>query len=250
MVLPQGGLWLAADCDGDGVTNGQEIIDGTNLSDPCESIEENVSLPQSQEFLAGDCDGDGLNNGEEIGNNPNNPNDSNGNGIPDYLEINNHSVSQDDLEIFNLVTPNADGDNDIFVIRNIELYPNNSVEIYNRWGIKVYETKESLTKEFGKEFFVAKIVKESNTALPNEVHGYSTSVEPRNAMFDIRRKLPLFTKSSDSKSLYCAGYYVIKFDKGRVKSFCPKLITLQRYEYKGPFKTEFEMKQVLANVSK
>ncbi|WP_324068287.1 MAG: gliding motility-associated C-terminal domain-containing protein [Flavobacterium sp.] len=141
VVLPQGGLWLAADCDGDGVTNGQEIIDGTNLSDPCESIEENVSLPQSQEFLVGDCDGDGLNNGEEIGNNPNNPNDSNGNGIPDYLEINNHSVSQDDLEIFNLVTPNADGDNDIFVIRNIELYPNNSVEIYNRWGVKVFETK-------------------------------------------------------------------------------------------------------------
>ena len=141
VVLPQGGLWLAADCDGDGVTNGQEIIDGTNLTDPCESIEENVSLPQSQEFLAGDCDGDGLNNGDEIGNNPNNPNDSNGNGIPDYLEINNHSVSQDDLEIFNLVTPNADGDNDIFVIRNIELYPNNSVEIYNRWGVKVFETK-------------------------------------------------------------------------------------------------------------
>ena len=69
-------------------------------------------------------------------------------------------------------------------------------------------------------------------------------------MFDIRRKLPLFTKSSDSKSLYCAGYYVIKFDKGWVKSFCPKLITLQRYEYKGPFKTESEMKAALNQVNK
>jgi hypothetical protein len=69
-------------------------------------------------------------------------------------------------------------------------------------------------------------------------------------MFDIKRKLPLFTKSIDSKSLYCAGYYVIKFDKGWVKSFCPKLITLQRYTYQGPFKTELEMRQVLANVSK
>lgn len=117
-------------------------------------------------------------------------------------------------------------------------------------GIHVYDNKESLTKEFGKDFFIAKIIKESNNSLPNEVHGYSTSVDPKNAMFDIRRKLPLFTKSEDSKSLYCAGYYVIKFDKGWVKSFCPKLITLQRYEYKGPFKTEFEMKQVLANVSK
>lgn len=120
----------------------------------------------------------------------------------------------------------------------------------NEEGIEVFDNKESLTKKFGKGFFVAKIVKEAITSLPNEVHGYSTSTSPHNAMFDIRKKLPLFTKSSDSKSLYCAGYYVIRFDKGWVKSFCPKLITLQRYEYKGPFKTELEMKQVLANVSK
>jgi gliding motility-associated-like protein len=141
VVLPQGGLWLVADCDGDGVINNQEILDGTDPLNSCDSIEENVSLPQSQEFLDGDCDGDGLINGEEIGNNPNKPNDSNGNGIPDYLEINNYSMSEDDLEIFNLVTPNEDGDNDVFVIRNIELYPNNTVKIFNRWGVKVNETK-------------------------------------------------------------------------------------------------------------
>jgi hypothetical protein len=120
----------------------------------------------------------------------------------------------------------------------------------NESGIKIYNNKTDLTKQFGKDFFVAKIVKEAHNSLPNEVHGYPTSVEPHNAMFDIQRKLPLFTKSSDSKSLYSAGYYVIHFEKGWVKSFCPKLITLQRYEYQGPFKTEIEMKQVLANVSK
>lgn len=120
----------------------------------------------------------------------------------------------------------------------------------NDKGIKIYDTKESLTKQFGKNFFVAKIVKEADNSEPNEVHGYSTSTYPHNAMYDIQKKLPLFTKSSDSKSLYCAGYYVIRFDKGWVKSFCPKLITLQRYDYKGPFKTELEMKQVLSNVSK
>jgi hypothetical protein len=67
-------------------------------------------------------------------------------------------------------------------------------------------------------------------------------------MFDVRQKLPLFTKSSASKSLYCAGYYIIKFDKGWVKSFCPKLITIERYPFKGPFISELEMKQVLSNV--
>jgi hypothetical protein len=126
----------------------------------------------------------------------------------------------------------------------------NRFVLSNEEGIKIYDTKESLTKQFGKDFFVAKIVKEADNALPNEVHGYATSVAPHNAMFDIQRKLPLFTKSGDSKSLYCAGYYVIRFEKGWVKSFCPKLITLQRYEYKGPFKTEIEMKQILSNVSK
>lgn len=120
----------------------------------------------------------------------------------------------------------------------------------NQNGVKIYETKESLTDEFGKTFFTVKIVKESDSALPNEVHGFPTSTEPHNPLYDVKRKLPLFTKSEDSKSLYCAGYYTIKFEKGWVKSFCPKLITLQRYEYKGPFKTEIEMKQVLSNVSK
>jgi hypothetical protein len=120
----------------------------------------------------------------------------------------------------------------------------------NEGGIEIYDNKESLTKKFGKGFFVAKIVKEAATNLPNEVHGYSTSTTPHNAMFDIRKKLPLFTKSEDSKSLYCAGCYVIRFDKGWVKSFCPKLITLQRYEFQGPFKTELEMKQRLSDVSK
>ena len=120
----------------------------------------------------------------------------------------------------------------------------------NETGIKIYNTKESLTRQFGKDFFVVSIVKEANDAQPNEVHGFTTSTNPHNAMFDVQRKLPLFTKSSDSKSLYCAGYYVIKFDKGWVKSHCPKLITLQRYDYRGPFRTELEMKQVLSNVSK
>jgi hypothetical protein len=120
----------------------------------------------------------------------------------------------------------------------------------NESGIKIYDNKKSLTDQFGKNFFVVKIIKEADDSQPDEIHGFPSSTTPHNSMFDVKRKFPLFTKSEDSKSLYCAGYYVIRFDKGWVKSFCPKLITLQRYEYKGPFKTELEMKQVLSNVSK
>jgi len=83
----------------------------------------------------------------------------------------------------------------------------------------------------------------------NEVHGFPTSVCPHNSMYDVKHKLPLFTKSVKSKSLYCAGYYIIHFDKGWVKSFCPKLITIERYEFKGPFKTDLEMKQALSKAN-
>lgn len=46
-----------------------------------------------------------------------------------------------EIEVYQLVTPNGDGDNDIFIIENIELYPDNTVKIYNRWGVLVFETK-------------------------------------------------------------------------------------------------------------
>jgi len=120
----------------------------------------------------------------------------------------------------------------------------------NESGIKIYNNQKSLLSQFGDDFFVAKIIREADNSTPLIVHGYPSSAVPHNSMFDIKRKLPLFTKSLDTKSLYCAGYYIIRFNKGWVKSFCPKLITLQRYPYQGPFKTELEMKQVLSNVSK
>ena len=123
----------------EGVIDGTEKSDGTDATDSCSSIASSVTLSLSQAFLASDCDGDGLSNGDEIGLDPKQPIDSNGNGIADYLEFNNHTLSDDDIEIFNLVTPNGDGENDVFVIRNIGLYPENSLEIYNRWGVKVYD---------------------------------------------------------------------------------------------------------------
>jgi len=90
-------------------------------------------------------------------------------------------------------------------------------------------------------------IKETTTV--NEVHNYPTSCTPFNSLYDVKRRLPLFTKSDKSKSLYSAGYYTIKFEKGWVKSFCPKLITLERYDYKGPFKTELEMRTELSRVN-
>ena len=58
---------------------------------------------------------------------------------------NNPTVNQFDsckINIFNAVSPDDDGMNDFFYIQGVECYPNNSVEIYNRWGVLVYEAKE------------------------------------------------------------------------------------------------------------
>jgi gliding motility-associated-like protein len=38
-----------------------------------------------------------------------------------------------------IFTPNNNGQNDLYVIRNIGLYPDNQFTVYNRWGNKVYE---------------------------------------------------------------------------------------------------------------
>jgi len=45
-----------------------------------------------------------------------------------------------DLVIFTAVSPNGDGSNDVFYIAGIADYPNSDLQIYNRWGNKVYET--------------------------------------------------------------------------------------------------------------
>jgi hypothetical protein len=117
-------------------------------------------------------------------------------------------------------------------------------------GTEFFSDLKKLKKKFGVEiiFSGADSSVEENT---NErvVYGYPSNCTPYNAMFDIKRKLPLFTKSNKSKSVYCAGYYIVHFEKGWVKSFCPKLITVERYETKGPFKTEIEMRQELSRAN-
>lgn len=112
-----------------------------------------------------------------------------------------------------------------------------------------FKDEQQLKKKFGKNFLSDK-VNALTIDKENNIYGFPCKTEAYNSMYDIKRKLPLFTKSEKSKSVYCAGYYLIKFNVNWLKSFCPKLITVERNEYLGPFKTEIEMRASLANVSR
>jgi len=48
-------------------------------------------------------------------------------------------ITNSPLKINNAFTPNNDGVNDYFMVAGVESYPNNKMEIYNRYGAKVFE---------------------------------------------------------------------------------------------------------------
>ena len=76
---------------------------------------------------------------------PNDPTnvDNNGDGEPDdpTVTIIPNVDPEIPFEIYNGVTPNGDGAHDYFQILGIEEYQNNTMQIFNRWGVLVYETE-------------------------------------------------------------------------------------------------------------
>jgi gliding motility-associated-like protein len=43
-----------------------------------------------------------------------------------------------ELALYNVITPNSDEDNETWTVTNLELYPENELIVYNRWGREVY----------------------------------------------------------------------------------------------------------------
>jgi hypothetical protein len=116
-----------------------------------------------------------------------------------------------------------------------------------------FKDLSEVNAQFGVALFEESIKKHKAEPIDNKsyvIYDFPCSSKPYDPVYSVKQKLPLYAKSAKSKSLFCAGYYVIKFHKGWRKAFCPKLITLERYPYKGPFKTENEMKTQLNKVSK
>jgi len=69
------------------------------------------------------------------------------------------SDSTCDILVHNAFSPNNDGDNQVFTIDRIENYPENTVEIYNRWGVLVFTVNKADALPNGTYYYVVKYKK-------------------------------------------------------------------------------------------
>lgn len=138
-------VFIGSDKDKDGLDDayeGDTSIDtdvNNKMDDPYNDLP-NTDGDHESDYRDVDDDNDGIPTLEEDANHNGNyaDDDSNGNGIPDYLEAN---INIDPIEVFNVITPNGDGVHDVLTIAGLENYPNNTLKIYNRWGVLVYSTR-------------------------------------------------------------------------------------------------------------
>jgi gliding motility-associated-like protein len=77
------------------------------------------------------------------------------------------------VEVFNLVSPNGDGQNDSFYIEGLDCYATNAVEIYNRWGVLVYSAEDYNNKDVSfKGFSQGRATVKQSEGLPDGTYYY------------------------------------------------------------------------------
>lgn len=136
---------IGSDKDNDGLDDGFEgetVIEkdvNDEIDDPTSDLPD-TDADGIPDYRDTDDDGDNYTTLEEDRNSDGDytNDDEDGNGIPDYLDPN---TEVDDLVVYNAVTPNGDGAHDVLTIKGLEDYPNNSIRIYNRWGVLVFSTR-------------------------------------------------------------------------------------------------------------
>jgi hypothetical protein len=102
-----------------------------------------------------------------------------------------------------------------------------------------FSSLKSLGDKYNIEFDSSKQKSNKST---NQVYDFPVDCKPYNIVYDLKRKLPLYTTRSDSKSYYCAGYYSIFINDIWTIQFCPKSIVLSRNKFNGPYHQEIDAK--------
>jgi gliding motility-associated-like protein/uncharacterized repeat protein (TIGR01451 family) len=94
--------------------------------------------------------------------------DTNGDGIPDAASATPLILKLVPLKVPNVFTPNGDNRNETFVIKNLDLYPDNELTIVNRWGNTVFQGKNyrndwaATGLNEGTYFYLLKVKRESD----------------------------------------------------------------------------------------
>jgi gliding motility-associated-like protein len=73
-------------------------------------------------------------------------------GCADYDSVTVTVIPGEKLFIYNTFTPNGDGENDTWYIGNIFKYPDNKLEVYNRYGKQVFVAAPYINHWDGKNF--------------------------------------------------------------------------------------------------
>ena len=100
--------------------------------------------------------------------------------------------------------------------------------------IQTFKTIRMVKNRIGIDF---EPITKSPAPKETSVYGFDTGCRAYNAMYEVKRHLPLFTKTKKSKSWFAAGWYAVKQNNTWRVMRNPKLISLQRYPYRGPFHT-------------
>lgn len=117
---------------------------------------------------------------------------------------------------------------------------------------KKFLDRKEVNKYFHENVFdnMVEVVEEVEVKKDYFINGFPIDFESPHEVIIKGNKLPLFSKKATSEVYYSAGYYCLNFPKNWMPAFCPKLSTLETYEYAGPFKTEMEMRSSLAKLRK
>jgi len=139
--------WTGSDKDLDGLDDGYEGAASIDVDVNDEIDDPSIHLPDTDgdgipDYRDTDDDGDDIATIDEDLDQDGNwlNDDTDGDGVPNYLDTD-LDVAGSDIEVFNVLTPNGDGVHDVLSIRNLENFPNNTVKIYNRWGVLVFQTR-------------------------------------------------------------------------------------------------------------
>jgi hypothetical protein len=96
--------------------------------------------------------------------------------------------------------------------------------------------------------------KTAERKIDSKIESQSLNGYPTNSSIVIpveHETLPLFRKTDNGKVVYAAGYYILRYHgMGWQHAYCPKVETVDKYEYQGPYFTEWDMNLQLKKAKK